>query len=115
MSPDVTRTWAGNPSRIATREGPWDSPAVSQRSMVTVFHDRSGADSPSPRHETGPDRFTDGHADQPPDQEERAERVRDPEHAAVAAQERDQQPGEGERQERAVHADDQLRPADVPE
>src|SRR5690349_17801189 len=33
MSPDVTWTWAGRPSRTATSPGPWDSPAVSQRSM----------------------------------------------------------------------------------
>ena len=26
-------TWAGSPSSVATREGPWDSPAVSQRSI----------------------------------------------------------------------------------
>ena len=34
----MTRTWEGRPSRIATRDGPWDSPAVSQRSMRAVFH-----------------------------------------------------------------------------
>src|SRR5215218_4606883 len=38
MSSVVSSTWAGRPSRIATREGPWDSPAVSQRSMGSVFH-----------------------------------------------------------------------------
>ena len=30
----VTRTWAGSPSRIATRAGPCDSPAVSHLSMI---------------------------------------------------------------------------------
>ena len=34
----VIVTCAGNPSRMATRAGPWDSPAVSQRSMASVFH-----------------------------------------------------------------------------
>src|SRR6476619_191516 len=43
MSSEVTRTWAGSPSRIAVSEGPWDSPAVSQRSMGQVFHVRSDA------------------------------------------------------------------------
>src|ERR1700712_36397 len=38
MSAVVPRTWAGRPSRIAVSEGPWDSPAVSQRSMGPVFH-----------------------------------------------------------------------------
>src|SRR6188474_1318047 len=36
MSADVTRTWAGSPSRIATRDGPWDSPAVSQRNVTCL-------------------------------------------------------------------------------
>ena len=34
----VIETCAGSPSRMATRSGPWDSPAVSQRSMASVFH-----------------------------------------------------------------------------
>src|SRR3954453_9606583 len=34
MSVELTETWAGIPSRTATRAGPWDSPAVSQRSMA---------------------------------------------------------------------------------
>jgi hypothetical protein len=38
MSEDEITTPAGMPSRIATRAGPWDSPAVSQRSMASVFH-----------------------------------------------------------------------------
>src|SRR5680860_1308972 len=42
MSPVVTCTWAGRPSRIAVSEGPWDSPAVSQRSMAPVFHAPGG-------------------------------------------------------------------------
>ena len=36
----VTCTWAGSPSRIATRAGPCDSPAVSHLSMTAVFHAR---------------------------------------------------------------------------
>ena len=43
------RTCAGRPSRIATREGPWDSPAVSERNMGLSL---------SSREECGKDRIT---------------------------------------------------------
>ncbi|GHJ38890.1 hypothetical protein Sm713_44990 [Streptomyces sp. TS71-3] len=37
----VTGTPAGNPSSVATRAGPWDSPAVSHRNLLN--------DAPHPR------------------------------------------------------------------
>src|SRR3546814_17620421 len=51
MSSEVTSTWAGSPSRIATRDGPWDSPAVSQRSMRAVCHGTQSPGSPAPDSE----------------------------------------------------------------
>ena len=48
----VIATPAGNPSRIATRAWPWDSPAVIQRSTRRVCHRRPGrpALGPGPHH-----------------------------------------------------------------
>ena len=42
MSWLVTRTCAGSPSRVATRAGPCDSPAVSHRSTKRVCHAMAG-------------------------------------------------------------------------
>ena len=75
MSAVVTSTWAGSPSRIATRDGPWDSPAVSQRNMAASLSRRPrGPASPRPRPETGEDRRAQHDADQRAEQHERAER-----------------------------------------
>ena len=58
----------------ATREGPWDSPAVSQRNMVQVFHARlPAAGGARPLPETGEDRRTPDDADHGAEQHERAE------------------------------------------
>src|SRR5690349_20796305 len=105
MSSEVTRTWAGSPSRIATREGPWDSPAVNQRSMRAVFHGRYGAVDGSPEGEMGRQRD----ASQRADQEERAERQRVPQRrtlpTAYGAADADQR----EQHERRVEAHQPLR------
>ena len=52
----MTRTWAGSPSRIATSEGPWDSPAVSHRSMgeVSQPHMRAASAVPQTRPTSAP-------------------------------------------------------------
>src|SRR5215213_8382529 len=122
MSAEVTCTWAGRPSRIATRDGPWDSPAVSQRSMPQVFHAWSGGQGrPSgteiddrrasvaqlpgePRPER--DRCEGG------DQHERTERkpltVHDPEQTEQCA-------AEAAEEKRAVDAGGELGPAEVAE
>src|SRR4051812_10308745 len=113
MSLDVTRTCAGSPSRIATREGPWDSPAVSQRSMGQVFHGRSLVRRRSPGDEIRPDLRSEGDPGERADQQERAERVRRLERAAVPTYQCDQEAGQGEHQEAAVDADHQLAPAQV--
>src|SRR6478735_12746018 len=98
MSADVTRTWAGSPSRIAVSEGPWDSPAVSQRSMAPVFHAPiRPRDAPSVP-ETSGELSSDQHRQQGPDQHEGAVRepsshvtVRDREHHATDAADEDHQ------------------------
>ena len=43
MSAVLTSTPAGRPSTVATRAGPWDSPAVSQRNMGGILSDGAGA------------------------------------------------------------------------
>src|SRR5262245_7820608 len=65
MSSEVTRTCAGSPSRMATRDGPWDSPAVSQRSMSAILS----------AVERGDDRLSNHDTDQGSDEHERPERV----------------------------------------
>src|SRR6476659_9915671 len=115
MSADVTRTWAGSPSRIATRDGPWDSPAVSQRSMPSVFHDQLAAISDSPGGEMEPDPGPRHHAEQRADQHERPERELRLQERAVPARQRDQQTRDTEEQERAVGPDEYLSPAEVAE
>jgi hypothetical protein len=37
----VTEIPAGNPSIVATKAGPWDSPAVSHRIIFILFHYRA--------------------------------------------------------------------------
>ena len=100
------------PSRTATRAGPCDSPAVSQRSMAPSLSrgaaaDRSASERTSPR--TG---CPASDADQRADQHERPERValavdhlRQREHATDDAAE----------QEAGVHPDEHLAPAEVAE
>src|SRR6478736_5948221 len=102
MSEVVTFTWAGSPSRIATRAGPWDSPAVSQRSMRSVFHDRTAGDSARSPDEMGPRPGAGDQADQGPDQHRRTERERRAQEAPVAAQHRDQQAGQAEDEEGGI-------------
>src|SRR5687768_428656 len=79
MSAVVIRTWAGSPSRMATREGPWDSPAVSQRSMGAVFHAGASARAAPSGGEIAPhphrERRARDDADQRSDQHPRPERV----------------------------------------
>src|SRR5918993_3348021 len=155
MSLVVTSTWAGRPSRIATREGPWDSPAVSQRNMRHILTEtlhqpervpaterseeaRARADpaqisarerSEPPRNlrrvgeraptasavESCDDRLTGHDAEPSPEQQERAERVGALEHRPVPLDDRDQQAGHGEEQERGVEADEQGDGAGVPQ
>src|SRR3954466_11927551 len=63
MSAVVTRTPAGRPSSTATRAGPCDSPAVSQRTMpplcrsVALPGGVGHANRPCPRERTGPVRW----------------------------------------------------------
>ena len=119
MSADVTRTWAGSPSRIATREGPWDSPAVSQRSMGPVFHPGRGAP------DAGQPRRRDRRADQrgPTATPSRAPTsmngpngyARREQRAGPAARRRSSSPGSAEDQEAGVQPDGELAPADVAE
>src|SRR5687768_378660 len=113
MSPDVTSTWAGSPSRIAARAGPWDSPAVSQRSMPQVFHGarrpRTGVSSGGAGVEVG-DLATPDDADQRPEQHERAERVG---LAVDDAQQREQRAADPPEQESRVDTDQKLAPPEV--
>src|SRR6478735_7962155 len=102
MSAVVTFTWAGSPSRIATREGPWDSPAVSQRSMRPVFHDRSAADSPSSADEMPPDGGADDDAEHGADEHRRPERERGAQQGPIAAGEGHREAREPEDEERRV-------------
>src|SRR3712207_6823407 len=120
MSPVVTATWAGSPSRMATRAGPWDSPAVSQRSMQSVFHgpfpprptvrapertpDRTRREAAPAAQVERPDAGAPQHADQRPEQHERPERVGPPVDEAQRGQQRTTQPAE---QEPGVDADEQ--------
>src|SRR5690349_887879 len=110
MSAEVTRTWAGRPSRIATSEGPWDSPAVSQRSMAPVFHaprrPQTGASVP----ETCRDRGAEGDAHDGADEHEGAEREALAVHHSQAGEHQAPQPAD---QEGAVEPDQQRRPAEV--
>ena len=92
MSSVVTSTCAGSPSRIATREGPWDSPAVSQRSMAPSFHSRPARPRRSPDGEIAEQRVAEQDAEQRAEEQERSERVRLLEQAAVPPDQR-QQPG----------------------
>src|SRR6478736_9656138 len=108
MSSEVTRTWAGSPSRIATREGPWDSPAVSQRSMASVFHGRYGVRGRSPGREMPGDED----AGESPQQQERAERQRLAQRGPLAPADRPGEAHEREEHEPAVEAEQPRRDAE---
>src|SRR4051812_23478259 len=120
MSPEVTCTWAGRPSRIATSAGPWDSPAVSQRSMAQVFHaatsrrpqrpgaETSGRSVAESRRDPGSDRDGEHRGDQHEGAEREALAVDDPQQAQEGAPEATDEEG-------AVDPGRQLRPADVAE
>src|SRR6478672_8355280 len=115
MSAVVTFTWAGSPSRIATRDGPWDSPAVSQRSMRPVFHDRSAAEWRPSADEMAPDRRSGNEPDQGAGQHRRAEWERRAEQAPVTAGDGQREARQPEDEERGVGADHELAPAQVGE
>src|SRR6478752_2089537 len=108
MSEVVTFTWAGSPSRIATREGPWDSPAVSQRSMASVFHGRYGVLGRSPGREMPGDED----AGESPQQQERAERQRLAQRGPLAPADRPGEAHEREEHEPAVEAEQPRRDAE---
>src|SRR6478752_4360848 len=113
MSSDVTRTWAGSPSRIATREGPWDSPAVSQRSMGAVFHGRYVGPPPSCSDEMAPGGRAEDRSQKDPGQQERAERQRGAQRRPVATGAGSDDAQDGEDREGRVEPDHQLDPAEV--
>src|SRR3954449_12416808 len=104
----VTRTCAGNPSRIATRAGPWDSPAVSQRSMRSSFHAAARAPDRSAGDETRPDVGAPEQADQSPEQHERPEGHSLP---LDHLEQREQAADHAAEQEPGVQADQPLAPA----
>src|SRR4051794_904157 len=60
MSEDVTGTPAGSPSRTATRAGPWDSPAVSQRNTRAILPRPPGPPGPH-QDQPGPAGMTPAH------------------------------------------------------
>src|SRR5689334_15931833 len=104
MSSELTRTCAGSPSRIATRDGPWDSPAVNQRSVTREIVSAV---------ERVHDGLSEEDAEERPEQHERAERERHPQQPAVPLREGDQDAGQAEGDEADPDAEDQLPPAEV--
>src|SRR6478752_3974635 len=108
MSSEVTWTWAGSPSRIATREGPWDSPAVSQRSMGAVFHAWYDVLGRSPGDEMPPQRCPEHDPGQRAGEQERPERQRGAQRRPVPPCRRQQDTEHGEDEERGKQLDQQL-------
>src|SRR5205085_905531 len=112
MSPEVTCTWAGRPSRIAASEGPWDSPAVSQRSMRTVFQNLRAPRTVGSVAERAADRRTERGAHQGCQQHVGPERVP----TRVDQLQQRQQSAADSPEELGQHEpDDELVPAEEPE
>ncbi len=89
--PSSPRTWAGSPSRIATREGPWDSPCGEPTQHGQVFHGRFARTSAVTRRRDRPDLGPAAISGERSDQQERPERVRRLSARPVAAHQRHQE------------------------